>query len=235
MSPIQVRKVPTHETWVVVALAGLQTHQDVSADLNPHNIRKNNKQLQKIVATFNQFINPFGLEVPKDQLINISSGKSASPPVEEFLLNVEANGDNLRKSFISECQPDIRRFEKAIKKTSIDNFSKDCEKKKKIQVGGKIQEVKIQRDLFGRMLGISMDYNIDISKILSYPITSVTLSMCHLDETIYKTDKSALMKCLEKEVEHDEPPQIDVIIIDGFFLLHTMKNVPKKFGSISIY
>ncbi|KAF9412756.1 hypothetical protein HW555_008841 [Spodoptera exigua] len=68
-------------------IAGLQTHQDVSADLNPHNIRKNNKQLQKFVATFDQFINPFGLEVPKDQLINISSGKSASPPVEEFLLN----------------------------------------------------------------------------------------------------------------------------------------------------
>ncbi|KAH9633286.1 hypothetical protein HF086_000885 [Spodoptera exigua] len=41
------------------------------------------------------------------------------------------------------------------------------------------------------------------------------------------------MKCLEKEVEHDEPPQIDVLIIDRFFLLHTMKNVPKKFGSIS--
>lgn len=40
-------------------------------------------------------------------------------------------------------------------------------KKNKVQVGGKIQEIKIQRDLFGRMLGISMDYKVDISKIFS--------------------------------------------------------------------
>lgn len=212
---------------------GLQSHQDVSADLALHNIRKNNNQLKKFVATFDQFINPFSVDVPKDQLVNISSGKSASPPVEEFLLNVEGNGEILRNAFVSECQSNIQRFEKAIKKTSINNFSKDCEKKKKINVGGKIQEVKIQRDLFGRMLGISMDFKIDISKILSYPITSVPLSMCHLDGTICKTDKSALMKCLEKEVEHDEPPRIDVFIIDGFFLLHTMRNVPKTFGNIS--
>lgn len=106
-------------------------------------------------------------------------------------------------------------------------------KKKKLKVGGKIQEVKIQRDFFGRMLGISIDYKIDLSKILSYPITSVPLSLCHLDGTICKTDKAALMKCLEKEVQHEPPRRIDVLIIDGFFLLHTMKNVPELFGGIS--
>lgn len=57
--------------------------------------------------------------------------------------------------------------------------------------------------------------------------------MCHLDGAICKTDKSALMKCLEKEVQHEQPHHIDVAIIDGFFLLHTMKNVPKTFGNIS--
>lgn len=124
---------------------GLQTHQDISADLNLHNIRKNTQQLQQFVTTFDQYINLFSPEVPKDQLINISSGKSASPPVEEFLLNVETNGDSLRKTFISECQSDMNRFEKAIKKGPIIIFPKIMKKKKKIQVGGKIQEMKIQR------------------------------------------------------------------------------------------
>lgn len=165
--------------------------------------------------------------------MNISSGKAASELVESFLLNIEKNGDCLRNTFISECHTDISRFEKSIKKTALNNFSKDLEKKKKIQIGGAIEEVKFQRDLFGRMLGISMDYNVDISKILSYPITDVPLSMCHLNGTICKTDKSALMKCLEKEVQHQPPTTIDVVIIDGFFLLHTMKNVPNKFGAIS--
>jgi len=31
---------------------GLQAHQDVSAELNLHNIRKHNKQLQQFIATF---------------------------------------------------------------------------------------------------------------------------------------------------------------------------------------
>ncbi|GBP52408.1 hypothetical protein EVAR_4691_1 [Eumeta japonica] len=54
-----------------------------------------------------------------------------------------------------------------------------------------------------------------------------------LHQRYIQTDKSALMKCLEKEVQHEQPHHIDVLIIDGFFLLHTMKNVPKTFGNIS--
>lgn len=57
--------------------------------------------------------------------------------------------------------------------------------------------------------------------------------MCHSEGGICKTQKSVLMKSLEKGVQHDPPSRIDVFIIDGFFLLHTMKNVPKTFGSIS--
>lgn len=53
------------------------------------------------------------------------------------------------------------------------------------------------------------------------------------DGAICKTQKSALMKSLEKNIEHHLPLYIDVLIIDGFFLLHTMKSVPKTFGNIS--
>ncbi|GFY51489.1 uncharacterized protein TNIN_426511 [Trichonephila inaurata madagascariensis] len=59
---------------------GLPTHQDVSTDLNLHITQKNTEQLRQFIATFDRFINPFCSEVPKDQLINISSGKSTSPP-----------------------------------------------------------------------------------------------------------------------------------------------------------
>ena len=45
--------------------------------------------------TFQQFINPFDVGIPKNLLINISSGKT----------------------FIAECEADIRRFEKSIKRT----------------------------------------------------------------------------------------------------------------------
>lgn len=42
---------------------------------------------------------------------------------------MKANG--LRKTFIFKCQSDVESFEKVIKKPSIDNFSKDYDKKMK--------------------------------------------------------------------------------------------------------
>lgn len=109
----------------------LQKNQDVTGELTNHTIKTNAKQLQKFIETFGLFINPFGVEVPKDILINISSGKAASEPVENFLLNIEKNGDAKRKTFINECESDISRFDESIKKTPLENFTLDYSKKLK--------------------------------------------------------------------------------------------------------
>ena len=109
--------------------------------MNPHNIQNSIKQLQRFIPTFDQFINPLDLEIPKDHLINISYGIAASAKVEAFLLNIEENGNCKHKTFISECLTNINRFGKAIQKSTIDNFSKDYERNKD-KVGGKVQEVK---------------------------------------------------------------------------------------------
>lgn len=106
-------------------------------------------------------------------------------------------------------------------------------KKKKVQIAGKVQEIRMQRDLFGRLLGISLEQNIDITKVLSYPLTPVPMSLCHLDGTICKTDKSILMKYLEAKLESQAPTSNDVMLLDGFFILHLIKEVPHTFGKIS--
>ncbi|KAG8177854.1 hypothetical protein JTE90_027120 [Oedothorax gibbosus] len=163
----------------------LQKEQDVTTELTNHNIKNNIRQLQKFIDTFHQFINPFDAEVPKDFLINISSGKAASEPVEKFLLNIEENGEIKRKTFITECeQQDDGRLEKSIKKTLINNFSIDYAKKRKTKLGGNVQEVRVQRDFFGCILGISIDNKVDMAKIFVYPITPVPLSLCHFDGAI---------------------------------------------------
>ncbi|GBP07905.1 hypothetical protein EVAR_71541_1 [Eumeta japonica] len=95
------------------------------------------------------------------------------------------------------------------------------------KVGGKTQEIKIQRDLFGRMLGISMNHELDVMKILSHPITPVPLALCHSDGTIYKTDKSVLAKALEADIEHDSPVFLMFTLL-MVFILHSMKEVPKR-------
>lgn len=78
-----------------------------------------------------------------------------------------------------------------------------------------------------------MEQNIDIAKVMAYPVTPLPMSMCHLDGTICKTQKSALMTIVEKEVQSSTPPRFDIVIVDGFFLLHLMKDVPRTFGAIS--
>lgn len=135
---------------------GLKKEQDVSAELTKHAIQNNAKQLQKFIDTFDLFINPFDLQAPKDLLINISSGKAASEPVENFLLNIEKNGEAKRQAFISECELSINRFEKSIHKTPLENFTLDYSKKKKTKIGGKVQEVRMQRDLLGVFLAYQL-------------------------------------------------------------------------------
>lgn len=108
---------------------GINKKQDISAELQPSNIKKSCEQLEKFVKSFDQYINPFSPQLPPNQLFNISSGKAASTQVEDFLLNVEKIGDDLRKAFISECSLDINRFDKPIKKIPIHNFSSQIEKK----------------------------------------------------------------------------------------------------------
>lgn len=73
----------------------------------------------------------------------------------------------------------------------------------------------MQRDLFGLLLAVSLEQQIDIEKVLSYPLTPVPLSLCHLDGTISKTDKSALLKSIEHEEPNSVlPGQQDIVLIN---------------------
>lgn len=61
----------------------------------------------------------------------------------------------MRLQMIEECTEDQEKFQKfVVKRNKILNFT-SCVKRRKITIAGKVQEVKIQRDLFGRLLGIS--------------------------------------------------------------------------------
>lgn len=58
-------------------------------------------------------------------------------------------------------------------------------------------------------------------------------SLCHLDNTICTTAKSALLKLLQNETENIPPAQTDIIVFDRFFMIYLMKEVPLTFGKIS--
>ncbi|OXU17113.1 hypothetical protein TSAR_008554 [Trichomalopsis sarcophagae] len=87
---------------------------------------------------------------------------------------------------------------------------------------------------FADSLKKTIEQSIDFEKVLPYPLTPITFAWCHLDGTHCKTDKSALMKSLEISIDSEVPAYTDVVLIDGFFFLHLMKDVPLTFENISI-
>lgn len=153
--------------------------------------------------------------------------------VYESLSGVEKNGESQRITFTTECRVQDR-FDKSISKNKIINF--EAKNKKKVKINGKVQEIRIQRDVFGRLLYASLENDIDLEKALSYPNAPISFSLCHADGNICKTKKSVITTELLKYQEADVTVEnSDIHIIDGFYLLHTLKNVPGKYGKISEY
>ena len=72
--------------------------------------------------------------------------------------------------------------------------------------------------------------SIDISVVLTYPITPVPLSMCHIDGTIASTKKDKLVAPLEKRICSLQPEHVDCHVLDGMFFLRTIKNFPSSYG-----
>lgn len=211
---------------------GLKKNQDITEDLRASLMRKNLKSLYEIIENIKDNVNPFATDLNKDLLYNISTGRAVENDVAKFLINVEKLGSEQRERFIQECSEDRTRFERPIKQNKILNFS-SVVPKKKCSISGKLVEVRMERDLFGQLLRISLEKKLDIDKILSHPLTPMSLCFSHVDGTLCKTDKSTLLKELEKQIQSDSPPYCDVMIFDGFFLLNAMKDVPRTFGNVS--
>lgn len=165
----------------VLSRAGISNnHQDVAADLHPDKLKKHQKQIKTFVDSIAQTASPFSSSIDIDQLYNISTGQAAIPEVANCLLKTISSGTFLCDQFITECNRDSERFHKSLKKNPVHTFA-SLKKKKKMKIGEKVHEVKLQRDLFGRLLALSLDTNLNLEKALCFPITPVPLSLCHID------------------------------------------------------
>ncbi|GFV96407.1 uncharacterized protein TNCV_2869841 [Trichonephila clavipes] len=81
----------------VLDVCELKQLQDVSEDLKPNRIKICGKQIADFIEIFENNINPFDESLDKDSLYNIATAKPVSENVANFLLNIEKNGEDLRK------------------------------------------------------------------------------------------------------------------------------------------
>ncbi|OXU31264.1 hypothetical protein TSAR_012166 [Trichomalopsis sarcophagae] len=126
--------------------------QNVTSDLEKYQIKKDSVQLQtKQLKMIIYIILALDEQLPK---------KSST-----FYFNAEKNESP-------------NRFEATIKQNKILNLTNLTVKKKMKINNNKVQKVRLQRDLFGRMLAISMNANTNIDKIFTFPLIPVLIIRC---------------------------------------------------------
>jgi len=171
-----------------------------------------------------------------DLLINISTGKAATHDATSFLLNVIDIGAKARDNFIQSVSARPSAFEEPIRRQKVYTFASDAARvKKKSADGTKVIEVRMERDLMGTILAISLENKVDMEYVLAFPLTPVPLCFSHLDGSMVKTKKSILYEILENRIPSCKklPARVDFQLIDGFFLLRLFVDLPSTFGGVA--
>ena len=78
-----------------------------------------------------------------------------------------------------------------------------------------------------------MEHQKDMTEVLSYPLTPVTLSLSHVDGTVSKTKKSTLSNTLEMKVITRTPYTVHETVIDISFFLYLQYNLSSTFRKVA--
>ena len=87
--------------------------------------------------------------------------------------------------------------------------------------------------MFGRLLHLLTIKDLDLKRVLAYPLSPVPLTFAHIDGTKTSTDKSPLFSKLEARVHTDAPRNVDVCIVDGMFVIQSLVDLPTTFGGVA--
>ena len=140
-------------------------------ETHPQRMARDARDMNKMTESVLDMLNPFDPNINKDVLFNIKTGRKASPEAEKYLLSVLTEGESKRDQFVSECEKDPTRFERAITRNFIVNFATDSfMKKNKSTKANQIVQLKGTRDLFARLLYFAIRKNISAEDVLRYPL-----------------------------------------------------------------
>ena len=97
----------------------------------------------------------------------------------------------------------------------------------------KIRKLQCTRNLFGWLLYLATELQLDLSKVFSYPLTAVPTGLAWIDGSMNKSHKSTVLKNLEKRVDTVPPVTVDACIVDAMFLMRNLSNLPATFGGVA--
>ncbi|KAL8619062.1 hypothetical protein ACOMHN_020760 [Nucella lapillus] len=175
------------------------------------------------------------LRVHKNQDSTVYHLVPVPESVQEALLSADTRGKEAFNIFITERLVNkTLSFHAPLKKVGLKTFASVHKTKTVRASSNKTIQVAAQRDIFGQLMMISQENNINLQKVMCYPLSPIPWSMATPDGMPAKTDKSKLMQLLEKEqVLQDLDRSKCTSIVDGMVLLHSLTALPSTFAELA--
>ena len=200
-------------------------------ELQPGQTQGSEKDVQQVVQTIQGYLNPFSTD-NTDKLYCLSSGVPASEQVEHDLLHVSEIGEAAMDDFVK-----YRLVEKSvlfhdpIKRTKLKTFATAAVVKKVTSSNNKMLQLKAERNIFGQLVVLAAQNDIDLELTLSFPLGPVPWSLATADGMPVKTEKAKLLHSLESSTESTttRPNKDTVHVIDGNAMLQSMVSIPDTF------
>ncbi|GFR95662.1 hypothetical protein ElyMa_000950000 [Elysia marginata] len=191
--------------------------------------------VKSVVHSFESFTNPFDI-VGYDKLVSLSSGVEATEEVTKDILSIEKGGQEMYENFIQTRLIDKSvSFHAPISRNKKKTFA-HLQSTVKVKTSKK-NEVKItaQRNLFGQLLMLSQENDLDIQKVMEYPLGPVPWALATPDGMPMKINKAVLMQKLEdvSALQIPAKERNHVHIIDGHALFHAQTHLPETFGELA--
>lgn len=112
---------------------------------------------------------------------------------------------------------------------------RDAQKKTSVTAGEKNVIIKVDRNLFARLLVIGQSRQMDLRDLLTHELGPLPWSLASSDGSLAKTNKAILSKLLEDGVEclPSLPEETTAVIIDAMAMLQTLVRVPDRFSELA--
>ena len=208
----------------LLEMTEIKNYKAETKELNYPRIERHHQDLQALTNIINSTINPFLKTVDQNSLFNLKTRKQASKATEAYLLTVLEKGNSKRDTFVEECQKRVDRFKEPIKKSKISDFAtKNSSKKNKSTQASKIQQAGGTRDIFGRLLSLTITKQIDVRRIFVYPLEPEPPCFCHPDGSLRDSPKSKVCQYLKGLLQSDSPPNVETMIAYRMFLIRLIR------------
>ena len=218
---------------VTKEMAGLDSRSE-QKELCTSWIRKGELRVRALMNAFEEFINPFQIE-DKDQLYCLSSGRPVTVKNAELhLLNIDKTGRGLFQVFIKDVFIEkTRKFHEPIKR--IPKWGFECiALRKKTKVEGKAIELRAERNIYGQLAVLSMNHDLDMQKVMQYPLGPVPWALATADGSPAHTNKANLgHELLEAGNFNTAAFPESAFIQDACELLQKITPLPDTFGQLA--